>query len=181
MSHVFVLSLPRSRTAWLTMYLQGAGIKASHDEWKYAHNAQELRLIMEYRGTVVNVDSTNILFYDEIREEFPDAKFIKIIRNVEDVKRSLNESYGEAEDFSIVRYSEILNKIEAGITVYYDDWTPKITSEIYRFITGEYPKDISWLFQSDEFKVTVTDQRIKDDIWYGKSGWLDHIVNKLRG
>jgi len=180
MRHVFVLCLPRSRTVWLTMYLNGVGIKAIHDGWKFAKTAKELRMVMEQNDIVVNVDSTNILFYDEIQEEFPNAKFIKIIRNVKDVKKSLEESYGKGDYSNLLNYSEILKKIDADITVDYDNWTTVTTSAIHEFVIDEQVKDTVWLIQSDDFKVTITNDRIEDDIWAAKAGHLDHIVNKLR-
>ena len=183
MKHVFVLCLPRSRTAWLTMFLNGAGVTAIHDGWQYAKSAKQLRRVMgAYEDEVaVNVDSANILFYDEIREEFPDAEFIKIIRNVKDVKKSLKKSYGKADYSSILRYAEALKTVEAGITVDYDNWTEYTSSEIFRFVTGEVLLDLAWLTQAHDFKVTITKDKIRDDLRAAEYGLVGHIVNKLRG
>jgi len=183
MKPVFVLSLPRSRTAWLTVYLNGCdGIKAIHDGWKYAKNAKQLKSLMErYPGIVVNADSTNILFLDEIRAEFPEAKFVKIIRPIQDVEQSMKASYGEHNYSNILALSEILEKADAGVTVEFDNWTILDTTRIYKYITDGGDVDPLWHLMAHDFKVAVTDHRIENDLLFGQHGQLEHIVNKLRG
>jgi hypothetical protein len=131
-------------------------------------------------GPVVNVDSTNIIFLKELQDEFPLAKYVKIIRSIEDIDRSMKRSYGEYDYKKILRYAEDLRTAEAGVTVDYGKWTMADTMKIFKYVTDGALPPALWHMQAHDFKIEITEHRIHDDIWYGQTGRLDHIVKKLR-
>jgi len=184
MRPTFILSLPRSRTAWLTVYFNGAGVPCFHDAWRHVKTIKGLRKEME--GTkseyVVNADSSNILFYNEIKEEFPNAKFITILRNPIKVQQSLSKTYGHVSMAVINKlYFDILCA-EANYTADYDTWDSEVSHEMFKCATdGNMLLPLRWHLQAHELKVEITRDRIENDIWHSGSGSLDHIVNRLRG
>lgn len=182
MKPVFTLSLPRSRTAWLTMYLNGNGVNAFHDLWRFVKTPAELKKFLESSKSdvVVSCDTANIFFYEELRAEFPDARFVKIIRNIDDVKESMALSYGEAVDDLLLKVNDRLLSAEADFVIEYEEWTEARSYELFQFLTGG-PPDLVWHLMAHEFNVQVTEQRISDDLAMFRSGMLSHINEKVRG
>jgi len=177
---VFTLSMPRSRTAWFAAYLNGLGIPAYHEAWKYAKNAKELRELWNGHDLVVNSDSCNILFYDEIRQEFPEAQFIKINRSLEEVKRSAELAYGEIDENILDRWYSILQKLPADREVEFEEWGPGQSYELVRFITDKWI-DMNWHTLAHDLKIEVNLERVFKDHILVSSGAVDHITAKLRG
>jgi len=88
----FVLGLPRSRTAWLANWLTTDCSLCMHDAWRFANTAPELRQFLRSRDFsptatryIGSSDSSNGWRYDELKAEFPKAKFALIERPAEDV------------------------------------------------------------------------------------------------
>jgi len=180
MRPIFVLSMPRSRTAWFAAYLNGLGIPAYHEAWRYVKNAKEFRELWSGRDLVVNSDSINVLFYDEIRQEFPEAKFIKINRSLEEVKRSATASYGEIDESILDRWYSILQKVQVEREVEFEEWGPGQSYELVRFMTDKWI-DLNWHTLAHAFKIEVNVERIFKDHMLVSSGAVDHITAKLRG
>lgn len=176
----FVLSMPRSRTAWFAAYLNGLGIPAYHDAWRYVKSAKELRELFRGYDYVVNSDSTNVLFYDELRQEFPEAKFIKINRSLADVKQSAELAYGKIDEAVFDIWHSILQKVEADRTVDFDEWGPGQSYELVRFITSKYI-DMNWHGLAHDLKIEINLDRIFKDHELVSSGAVEHISAKLRG
>ena len=91
MTPVFILSLPRSRTAWLATFFCHGDTYALHEGLIQCASVPELKTLMESTGrsVVVNSDCGNVLFLEEIRKTFPQAKYIVIERPYEEVAQEL--------------------------------------------------------------------------------------------
>lgn len=94
----FVLGLPRSRTAWLSVLLTGAHSQCSHAGTNgfatFAEYAKDLR---EREGDCVGDSNPFLAFYvDDLIREFPDAKLIFVHRNAEDARRAFLASSPDA-------------------------------------------------------------------------------------
>lgn len=91
MTPVFILSLPRSRTAWIATFFCHGDTYAFHEGLIQCASVAGLKTLMESTGrsVVVNSDCGNVLFLDEIRKTFPQAKYIVIERDFEEVTQEL--------------------------------------------------------------------------------------------
>jgi len=163
----FFLSYPRCRTAWLSVYLTGAGVPCFHEAWKDVENIDDLRNLMESRGdgTVANADCANIFFLKEIQEEFPEAKFVKITRTPDDVYTSLVASYGP-HNYRVFMdaYAVAMDqKVEVECSINFDYWNAGTTKQLWSKIEPNRTFDASWALRMEEFRVTVTKDRIKRD------------------
>ena len=103
MTPVFILSLPRSRTAWLATFFCHGDTYAFHEGLIQCSSVSELKDLMEETGkaVVVNSDCGNVLFLDEIRRTFPQAKYIVIERPYEEVAQEL-ENMGVPDQGEVV-------------------------------------------------------------------------------
>lgn len=186
----FVLSYPRSRTAWLATFLTGAGAPTIHEGWKYCRTAKELRMLLESFDADVtcNSDCANLFMLEEILQEFPEAKFIKIENDIERVLWSLqNSPYG--------RYSELdLAELLQGYAMAWAQaegyrlraerldmaqWGPEDSAALYRAMTG---RDAAswWVSMMHGLNVEIRDERVALDVQRAARGDLDHILSALK-
>jgi hypothetical protein len=94
----FMLSLPRSRSAWFTEFFRRGGVDlAMHDPMKQCASVAELREKIDTMLTplkypapsVFIADTSLILAFDHLYQHFPDAKYLFIARQPEHVRASL--------------------------------------------------------------------------------------------
>lgn len=173
---VFTLSLPRSRTAWLAAYLNGLGIFATHDAWRYAKQASDFREIFRGQGVACNSDSTNIWFYDEIKREFPEAKFVKIVRDLDEVKASVERTYGYADPDVLDRWHNMVLDADAHITIDFDEWDSDESYRLVRYMSNRWI-DPNWHTLAHELDISITQDRAFADLELK----AEHIAAKLRG
>lgn len=93
MKPFFIFSLPRSRTAWLANFLTYGETYCFHEGWIGVSTPDEMWRKMKATGRKFtgNSDSGNIMFLDEIMDEYPNAKLILIERPMNEVIRSLSD------------------------------------------------------------------------------------------
>lgn len=176
----FVLSYPRCRTAWLSVFLQGGGVPCFHEAWKLVHTPAELRALMESYGPgpVVNSDSSNILFLPEIQAEFPDARYLVVEADDDVVLASLRDSYG-AHDYTslMTAYRAAFARVgEVGaVTVEVAEWDQAASARIFLAITGR-AVDVRWLEHVSGMLVQLMPNQIVSDVQRVANGELPHIV-----
>lgn len=92
MKTFFILSLPRSRTAWLSVFLTYENSYCFHEGLVECESVSALPRLFAATGKPVvgNSDCGNILFLDELRETFPDAKFVIVERPLAEVVDELH-------------------------------------------------------------------------------------------
>lgn len=107
MTPVFILSLPRSRTAWLATFFCHGDTYAFHEGLIQCASVPALKELMESTGrsVVVNSDCGNVIFLDEIRATFPHAKYIVIERPYEEVAQEL-------ADMGVPDHGEVLLSVQ---------------------------------------------------------------------
>lgn len=100
MKTFFVMSLPRSRTAWFANFLTHENSFCFHEAFLQVRSPNQLRELFASTGKEIvgNSDCGNLFFVDEILDAFPDAKFIVIERPVEDVLASIRSLGPEFSD-----------------------------------------------------------------------------------
>jgi hypothetical protein len=94
----FVMSLPRSRTAWMAQTFY-PGLYTMHDPLKACESIAELQQFvdshlheaLEYHREhpVAVIDTSAVFFYPEINLRFPRARYLFVRRRMEDVQHSL--------------------------------------------------------------------------------------------
>lgn len=111
MNTFFILSLPRSRTAWLANFLTYEDSFCFHEALSTAGSIRGLRRMFERTGKEIvgNSDCANILLLPRLMEEFPDAKYVIIDRYAGDVAESL-ESVGLPYDENVQMSKRLLDE-----------------------------------------------------------------------
>ena len=180
----FVLARPRSRTAWLSVFLQGAGVPCLHEGWKYATTAQELRRLMQEQGDgpVVNSDCSNIFFLEDLRQEFPEAKYLVIDHDEPSIVNSLKSSYGDVDYTDIMRaYRQAFASVPFDPQERVDcrTWDHEASRRLVRTIAG---RDVSpvWLEQITGMLVQLMPEQIERDIQRSLDGELFHVHDRVR-
>lgn len=179
MTSVFVLSTPRCRTAWLSAYLTGAGVFCFHEAWKLVKTAKELRALMESKGPgpVVNADCTNVFFLDELKREFPEAKYLRIVRDDSSWVESAEATYGPLDEHVLLNtYRRAFGGVRADLTIHFEEWGPDTSLEIWNFIAGDKPMDLHWHVQFHGMNVRLSSWQIEYDRELFNQGGADHLI-----
>lgn len=187
----FVLTYPRCRTAWMATFLSGAGVPAVHEGWKYCRTAKELRNLLEsFEAPVTcNSDCMNLFFLEEILDEFPNAKFIRIDTVVGRVVDSLQQSpYAEQGGTEYV--ADMLYRYELAWaraaqyaihpeTLRIDHWGPEESAALYHAMTGRSVSPV-WVEMMTGLHVEISAEQVRQDIQRAKQGDFAHITAALR-
>ena len=106
----FVAGLPRSRTAWLSVFLSQSGIYFYHDGFNGCHSTNDYKDKISTGGDC----STGLTLID-INKEFPNAKIVIIKKNnkeINDCIKWCDETYGGNSRKPIIDMQEKLLKIK---------------------------------------------------------------------
>lgn len=181
MQPVFILSYPRSRTAWLAAYLTGAGVPCFHEAWKLADSAEAFRTLMESKGPgpVVNSDSSNVFFLPELQQTFPHATYIRIVNDLDAVLASLRASYGEYDYRGAMACYEaaFASPVSVAMTMDCRTWTEDTMRELWALLVGALPFDREWYTQMTGMLVQLMPEQIAHDIARVRAGALNHIIH----
>lgn len=145
----FVMALPRSRTAWIAATFDDPPAHALHDPLKHCASIEDLALLVDnlsrgeyHNEPVIVVDTAAALFYPQINQRFPDARYCFIERGVLDVADSLRRA-GQpvqtqvlAEAYDYLRRAQERARIarEFVATVHFDDLNDHATlRNLWRF------------------------------------------------
>jgi hypothetical protein len=114
MKYGFIASLPRSGSGWLANYLSYGNSCFLHDPWKDTAPS-DLRAFFESSGayTAGVADSGNVVLFDKINKDFPDAKWVVVTRPEKEVQESCKSLGFPLADFGkglakIVKEKEVL-------------------------------------------------------------------------
>lgn len=131
-----VMSLVRSRTAWLARFLN-SDISVCYHEASI-HGIGKLKKLMAIPGIVGNSDSNNIML--DIDKIFPDAKLLIIKRDPDEVLSSFfnkinwltDEQEKLAKEITLNAYKKL--KTKKGLIVNYDDIDSRL-GDIWEYCT----------------------------------------------
>lgn len=181
----FILSYPRSRTAWLATYLTHSGVVAFHEAWMLAKTAKQLRALMEERGDgpVVNVDCANWFFLKEIQGEFPEAKFIAIHRPYQDVAHSSRQSFGDGDYAALAaNYDRVMKQpVTTEMTVEFDHWTEQVSLALWDRIADGRVMDRHWHRHLHRCLIELTPTAVKQECEAVRGGELLHVTRRMEG
>jgi hypothetical protein len=91
MNPFFIFALPRSRTAWLSVFLTSTHSFCYHEALCQCNRIAHLKQLLLRAETPAagNSDSGNIIFRETILENFPDARIVIVLRDPKAVHKSL--------------------------------------------------------------------------------------------
>lgn len=149
MSKFFVLGLPRSRTYWLAEFL-GCEHEALYYYPDYAEFVES-----DHVG-----DSTTC--YLQIKDFIKGEKKVVIHRNIDDVKESLHELFGDVDTAFLYEAQEGLKNERGALHVNFDDVDSRIEEIWHYCIDADFPT-ARYLRMKDqvmnnEFMIEVTRQ-----------------------
>ena len=182
----FVLSYPRSRTAWLSVFLTGAGVPCFHEAWAHVTTAKQLRALMESKGEgpVVNSDCSNVFFFDELRAEFPNAHYLRLYQTDAAITASLQSSYGDNNyQDMFASYARAFEHVSSSLlrwTAVIDCsmWNETTSAWLYRTIAGR-EVDAGWLKQVSGMLVELLPGTIAEQQANGARGAFVHIARRM--
>lgn len=110
-TNFFVVGLPRSRTAWMANFLTYDDHYCYHEAIDGCKNMDEYK---EKLGNFIGDSSTALMLMD-IEKNFPDAKIVKIVGNLEQSIESSKKIYPNVDEDWMLFLDDQLHDIKAGI------------------------------------------------------------------
>ena len=150
-----VLSLPRSRTAWLATFFNLSGLHCVHE--LIARSDSFEQAIKKMNQGIGSVDTGQIFRINDIKRDVKNLKIIIIDRNKEDVKRSLANCGLSNADWLIEEQAILLEKEKQFYTSFrYEDIDSKI-EEIWNIVSGgrQFPCEQYETYKN--YKIQISD------------------------
>jgi len=160
----FITGLPRSGSAWIANYLSYGNCMCLHDTWinNTPSDIKELFSSLGYYAAGTS-DPANVMLYDKINKEFPDAKWVIITRAQKDVEESCKNLNWPITEFSSnfqkltqdknplkVSFTKLFDKADEIGRYIYEDWEcPKWRKDLLKKLNVQ----LHWGKVSEQFKV----------------------------
>jgi S-adenosylmethionine:tRNA-ribosyltransferase-isomerase (queuine synthetase) len=131
-----ILSLPRSRTAWLSLYLTLAGLPCEHELIGKSESFEAAIKKIKSEG-IGSCDTSQVFRLKELKDEL-DPRILVIKRNANEVIDSLSKIGITGIDDFIIKQNELLSEASKGeetLTINYEEIDSRI-EEIYSFLSG---------------------------------------------
>lgn len=164
----FVLGLPRSRTAWLSVLLTGEHSNCSHAGTNgHATFAEYAKAIREREGDCVGDSNPFLAFHvDALIAEFPDAHFIVIYRNANEAMDAFERASDDADKISrhdfIAAFENASVKLSNALHVSYEDLGSYCeVADIYRHATGVDGLSVARFEQLSSLRISTTFQKVE--------------------
>ena len=170
----FMLSLPRSRSAWMTEFMRPFVALALHNPLQQCATINELgeKIDAAPGGRVFVADVSAMFFFDELLLRFPGAKYIVVHRPAREVELSM-QRLGIHPPLNIRNAEKQLLDIANAIRARGDSMTgtffelnsPQIVRAISKFVSGaDVPYGYYLRMKDRNIQVSVADQIKRTDI-----------------
>lgn len=178
MRHFLIMSLPRSRTAWLSNLLTVGKCYCQHDLWYHSgSDAYSFGEAMRHPDVPVDAsgasDSGAIFALDEIRKELPDLIEIYIRRDLgectESLAAAMDEPVAALRPFMIDCHEALEDRCFEHQFKYEDLDDETVVRDLWEVVTGGLP------FPMAHFEKTRRQQIIL------KPGYLVEVKNEALG
>ena len=136
-----ILSLPRSRTAWLAAFLNSSNLRCEHELIARSDSFEEA--IEKMNQGIGSVDTGQVFRINDIKRKVGNLQIIIIDRDKEDVKKSLTKCRLPNADSLIDEQSRLLEKEKQFYPSFrYEDIDSKI-KDIWNIVSEgkEFPKE----------------------------------------
>lgn len=150
MKNFFILSLPRSRTAWLANFLTYENSYCFHEGLLDCESVPWLHRLFEETGKPIrgNSDCGNIIFLDQLRKSFPDAKYVIVERPLGEVVDELHEIGLESFQPEVMEYADSQLKLAKrtldALTVNFHELDESACRQIWRHCIGTPFDESRW-------------------------------------
>lgn len=174
-SHVtFMLSLPRSRSAWMAEYFKPYTSASWHCPLQQCSSIGELgmKIDAQPQGRVFIADVAALFFFQDIIERFPGAQFIVVHRPAREVEMSMAK-LGVKPPLNITKAETQLLDIGHALKThpyamagsYFELNSPGLMAAISKFVTGiDIPYTYYCRMKSRNIQVSVADQIKRTDM-----------------
>lgn len=164
----FLMCLPRSRSRWLSQFLTrgGASIWSMHDPLVKCGSIDELgdkidSLLVMYQDRPVFVaDTMAVLFFSEISKRFPNARYLFVAREPQQVRGSLRKagmSPSISQHISALHYAKLVSQArhDLNLCVDYEDLDNRLLN-IWRFVGNTAPLDGDYAYRMRNTNIQVS-------------------------
>lgn len=170
----FMLSLPRSRSAWMTEFLRPYTAAAWHCPLQQCESIRELRVKIDLapQGQVFIADVAALFFFDQLLVEFPGAKYVVVHRPAREVEHSM-QKLGVTPPLNVRAAERQLLDIGQALRMRHDAMTgtffelnsPQVVQAIAKFVTGlDVPYSYYLRMKNRNVQVSIAEQRKRVDI-----------------
>ena len=142
MKTFFILSLPRSRTAWLANFLTYENAYCFHEGLLESSRVAALSRLFASTGKPIvgNSDCGNVLFVDELRASFPEAKLVIVERPLGEVVDELNDMGLSNFDPETLEYADhqlaLAKRTQTALVVKFRDMDENACRHIWHHCIG---------------------------------------------
>jgi hypothetical protein len=164
---IFVLGMPRCRTAWLSVCLSALGVNCSHEGMRDHADFEEFAKELDERlglGPAGDSDPTAVYWLDKILERWPAAKFVVVYREdtealealVAAAPPELRQPARASWSGYLTAFKSACDQLRARGNVRFFDFAGlnKTAGELFEFATGRRP-DAQWLTRMQRLRVTT--------------------------
>lgn len=146
MKTFFITGLPRSRSSWMANFLTWGTTMCFHDGFVgYDLVGGLVAKMKAWKGDCVgHADPMNALFTDQLAAEFPDAKWVVVLRNPDDARQSSEKAFGWPADTSRAQTEVVREKLGDVILlrnpmlVYFDDINYDVAMSVARHVNPDW-------------------------------------------
>ena len=138
--HFFITGYPRSRTCWAANLLSTQNSFCWHDGLYGLKRLEDIRLRLEQPEVpIVGLsDPAILLFWEHLAQWYPQARWVVILRNVEDSYQSMSEAAGRnmRHDFFLKMeqvLAELLRVLEP-LVIPFDSITPQVARQLGSYL-----------------------------------------------
>lgn len=160
---LFITGLPRSKTAWMAAYFTSNDKICLHDG---IEKGQVLRPNFSLSNSAIgNSDCANSIFYKELNNAYPTAKWVVIERSVADVKRSISNSIGTTRDLidkTIPIFSDALSEVKYHLKPFVlpYNFNEEEFIKLHEYLSLDFNKERYYLMRG--LNIQVTKDRISE-------------------
>ena len=177
MKTFFITGLPRSRTAWLANFFTYGDSFCFHEALKYSHEMWDIKELFESTSKpyVGNSDSYIPFFAQRLDSLFPDAKWVFIERDINDVAKSMQRIFSGYDHQKLLNMSlpflDFVKKEYSPLIVKYEDLDSMEECEkLWNYCIPTYA------FDSQRWKMLHT---FKTELMFNKTFYDPNYVENL--
>lgn len=169
-----MLSLPRSRSAWMAEFLRPLCVASLHNPLQQCASIAELGLKIDAQpsGRVFVSDVAGLFFFDQLLLRFPGAQYLVVHRAASEVEHSMRKQ-GIQPPLNVRKAEKQLLDIAAHIRphhwsmtgTFFELYSPQILTAIAKFATG-HAVEPRYLHQmmNRNVQVPIQDQIARTDM-----------------
>lgn len=154
----FVLSLPRSRSAWMSHYLSYDGARVGHDTLVECDNVAQFLSQFSESGLAGSCETGAMVGWRLLKQKLPEARICVVLRDVADVAVSLAKQGLLVDTRELEARAAMLEMLaeQPGVLVLeYDELSlPEVAGALFEFCL-ERPFDFGWWERMENINIQL--------------------------